>query len=194
MRIIILRHAKRYGSPLFETSLTEEGIQRATKLIELLREYEIDEIYASPFLRVMQTIYPYCYAMNKKVCVENSFYECLKSDEFTYHNYRHNVSELFEEHPEFRNIIEKYKSYMNVANVSYVETDIDIQNRVYRFMWKLKKKYGNTNKTILIATHMTICNTIKKYFDKSITLRDEFPQGSFEIIEVPKETTSRDCI
>ena len=172
---------------MFETCLTEEGIQRATKLIELLKEYEIDEIYASPFLRVMQTIYPYCHAMNKKVCIENSFYECLKSDEFTYHNYRHNVSELFEEYPEFKKIIEKYKSYMNVANVSYVETDIDIQNRVYRFIWKLNKKYGKTDKTILIATHMTICNAIKKYFDKSVNLRENFPQGSFEIIDVPNK-------
>ena len=61
-------------------------------------------------------------------------------------------------------------------------------------MWKLKKKYGNTDKTILIATHKTICNTVKKYFDKSVNFKDDFPQGSFEIIEVPKETTSTDCI
>ena len=58
MRIIILRHAKRYGSPLFETSLTPEGLQQAKKLVGQLEKIGIDEIYSSPFLRVLQTIYP----------------------------------------------------------------------------------------------------------------------------------------
>ena len=52
MKIIILRHAERYDSPLFETSLTEKGLQQAEDLVELLKTHEIDEIYASPFLRV----------------------------------------------------------------------------------------------------------------------------------------------
>jgi broad specificity phosphatase PhoE len=182
MKIIILRHAERYESPLFETSLTEEGLQQAEDLVELLKKHKIDEIYASPFLRVLQTIYPYCCESGDEVNIENSFYECLECDEFTYDNYKHRVSELFEKYPKFKKIVGNYKSYMNVANLSHVETEMDIKNRVYRFIWKLNKQYQNTDTCILIVTHMTICNTIKKYFDNSVNLSDEFLPAHFEVI------------
>lgn len=180
MKIIILRHAERYDSPLFETSLTEEGLQQAEDLVELLKKHKIDAIYASPFLRVLQTIYPYCCESGDEVNIENSFYECLECDEFTYDNYKHRVSELFEKYPKFKKIVGNYESSMNLANLSHVETETDIKNRVYRFIWKLNKQYPD--KCILIVTHMTICNTIKKYFDDSVNLSDEFLPAHFEVI------------
>jgi broad specificity phosphatase PhoE len=184
MRIIILRHAKRYGSPLFETSLTPEGLQQAKELVGQLEKIRFDEIYSSPFLRVLQTIYPFCEKYGYKVNIENSFYEALKSDEFTHSNYKHKVHELYEKYPVFKNIIGRYESKLNVANISHVESDIDINNRVSPFIWKLIEKYKDTDKCILIATHQTICNTIKKYFDASVNYNDTFPQGTFEIIDV----------
>jgi broad specificity phosphatase PhoE len=190
MRIIILRHGKRYGSPLFETSLTPEGLQQAKELVGQLGKNRIDDIYSSPFPRVLQTIYPFCEKYGCKVNIENSFYEALKSDEFTYANYKHEVSELYGKYPEFKGIIEMYESKLNIANISHVERDIDINNRVSPFIWKLIEKYKNTDKCILIATHQTICNAIKKYFDNSVNYRDTFPQGTFEIIDVSENMQS----
>ena len=42
MKIIILRHAKRHGSPLFETELTEYGKEQSSKLVLELEKHEID--------------------------------------------------------------------------------------------------------------------------------------------------------
>lgn len=189
MKIIILRHAKRHGSPLFETELTEYGKEQSNKLVLELEKHKIDEIYSSPFLRVIQTIYPFCKKYGYKIKVENAFYEALKSEEFTYSNCHHRVNEIYQKYPEFNDIVSQYKSFLNIANISHVESDIDINNRVHPFIWKLIKKYKDTDKCILIATHQTICNVIKKYFDINVNYRDEFSQGTFEIIDVPNDTT-----
>ena len=97
---------------------------------------------------------------------------------------------MYEKYPVFKNIIGRYESKLNVANISHVERDIDINNRVSPFIWKLIEKYKDTDKCILIATHQTICNTIKKYFDASVNYCDTFPQGTFEIINVEENMKS----
>ena len=57
MKLIILRHAKRYSSPGFDIPLTSEGFEQADALIEKIEGLNlyIDEVYCSPFLRTMQT-------------------------------------------------------------------------------------------------------------------------------------------
>ena len=65
MKIYIVRHEKRYESPTFFTSLTNEGKNDAEKLAEQLNDIEFDYIYSSPFLRTIQTVYPYCKKHNK---------------------------------------------------------------------------------------------------------------------------------
>ena len=74
MKLIILRHEERPNNSLFFTPLTENGKKNAEELKNKLPD-NIDLIYSSPFLRVLQTIYPYCKKHNKTVNVENSFYE-----------------------------------------------------------------------------------------------------------------------
>ena len=66
MKIIILRHAERYESPQYFTPLTINGLMQADKMITELPA-DIDCIYCSPFLRTIQTIFPYCKQHNKKI-------------------------------------------------------------------------------------------------------------------------------
>ena len=60
MKIHLLRHEKRsINNPLFFSELTKNGLERSILLIDSLDELLVDEIYTSPFLRVIQTIHPY---------------------------------------------------------------------------------------------------------------------------------------
>ena len=186
MKLIILRHEERPDSSLFFTPLTEDGKINAEKLKDKLPE-NIDLIYSSSFLRVLQTIYPYCKKYNKKANLENAFYEYCQEPDFNYENYRHYPSEYnkFEKFNHLTDIINyKYKTKTFVSNILFPETEIDIKNRVFYFIYHLCKKHKKTDKTILIATHMTICNFIKKAFNKSIRINNKFPMGSFIEINI----------
>ena len=184
MKLIILRHEERPKSSLFFTPLTENGLKNADKIKDKLPE-NVDLIYSSPFLRVLQTIYPYCKKNNKKVNIENSFYEYCQPPDFNNKNYRHFISDYdkFDHYKYLTNIInDKYNSKMFVSNIKFPEKESNIQNRVFPFIYNLCNKYKNTNKIILIVTHMSICNFIKKVFNKNIKINSEFPMGSFEEI------------
>lgn len=184
MKLIILRHEERPNNSLFFTPLTENGKKNAEELKNKLPS-NIDIIYSSPFLRTLQTIYPYCREYKKNVNAENAFYEFCQAPDFNYENYRHWVSEYnkFDHYKYLTNIInDKYNSKMFVSNIKFPEKESDIQNRVFPFIYNLCNKYKNTNKTILIVTHMSICNFIKKVFNKNIKIDNNFPTGYFEEI------------
>jgi len=188
MKIIILRHGCRFKSPLYFTPLNDKGLKQADELIDILKAYDIDTIYASPFLRVIQTIYPYCIDTNKKINIENTFYESLDSEEFNYYNYRHGTNELKTTYPYLLKIInERYSSDLFASNISYIETERLLMNRVYPFIYNMIMRYKATEKIFLIVTHGAICNTIKKYFNNDIKLNAEFPEGTLEVINVPKD-------
>lgn len=184
MKIIILRHVERYESPRYFTPLTINGLIQADKLITDLPD-DIDCIYCSPFLRTIQTIFPYCKQHNKKIKIENSFYERCNSPDFNHHNYRHNIKELDQSWGYLSSIIDNnYKSKYLSSNIQVNPEDKKIINRIFPFIYKLCKKYKNTDKTFLIVTHKGICNAIKKVFKKETGLRNDFPMGHFEEITI----------
>jgi len=193
MKIIALRHGLRFDSALYFTPLTAEGLVQADNLIEPLKKFNIDMIYCSPFLRTLQTIYPYCIETNKTVNIENTFYECLISKEFNYYNYRHKPKELNNTYPHLSSIINyHYNSQLFVSNISYLETHDKVRNRVFPFIHNLCQKYKDTNKVFLIVTHATIVNAIKKYFDKSVHYRANVEEAEPYIIDVPKDIKGPD--
>ena len=187
MKIIALRHGLRFDSALFFTPLTKEGLIQADNLVELLKDVKIDLIYCSPFLRTLQTIFPYCIENNKNVNIENTFYECLNSNEFNYYNYRHRTDELDNTYPHLKTIINyNYSSQLYVSNISYLDTNDKVRNRVFPFIHNLCQKYKDTDKVFLIVTHATIVNTIKKYFDKNVDYRSRVEEAIPYFIDVPK--------
>jgi|TARA_B110000008_G_scaffold232424_1_gene235974 broad specificity phosphatase PhoE len=188
MKIIALRHGLRFDSALYFTPLTAEGLVQADNLVEILKDEKIDIIYCSPFLRTLQTIYPFCIENNKKVNVENTFYECLNSNEFNYYNYRHNPRELDNTYPHLSSIIDhNYNSQLFVSNISYIETSEKVRNRVFPFIHNLCQKYKKTDKVFLIVTHGTIVNTIKKYFNRKVHYRQNVDEAEPYIIDVPPD-------
>ena len=187
MRFIIIRHGERFDSTLYFTPLTSKGIRQADDLVDILKNRKIDIIYSSPFLGTLQTIYPYCIKNDKHVNIENTFYECLNSDEFNYHNYRHGIAELHNTYPHLNSIInDNYQSKLFVSNISYVENYKQVKNRVFPFIQNLCQEHKNKDTVILIVTHATILNTIRKFFDSDIHFEEHVEEAKPFIIDVPE--------
>lgn len=188
MKFIIIRHGERFDSTLYFTPLTAKGLTQADTLADILKAYKIDIVYSSPFLRTLQTIYPYCIENNKQVNIENTFYECLDSDEFNYHNYRHSPKELYNTYPHLISIINNnYKSELFVSNISYVEDYKQVKNRVFPFIYNLCQEHKNNDTVILIVTHATIVNTIKKFFDSNVHFEENIEEAKPFIIDVSED-------
>ena len=75
MKIYILRHEDRTMDATFFSPLTEKGLENSIELIDDLKDEKIDIIYSSPFIRTLQTIYPYSKEKNIKINLEYSIAE-----------------------------------------------------------------------------------------------------------------------
>lgn len=169
MSLYILRHEERDDSnPLFDSPLTKNGIEKSTKLVPLLQRLEIDIIYCSPFLRVVQTIHQYCLQTNKHVNIDNALYESLDSPLFTEENKNKSWNDL----PiQYKCIVNKnYKPIWNDTKLN--ESFDDIINRVKLFMDRVDRKQN-----ILIVSHKTTCNAIRSLFEESINAESVLNMG-----------------
>lgn len=179
MIIYLLRHEERYPSnPLFFSKLTENGLKRANNLVNYLDTLNIDSIYCSPFLRVIQTIYPYCIKYDKFVNIDNSLYESMDSELFNESNSTHTWLDL---PVEYKTIINKeYKSTIETVKLHEIFEKVCI--RVKSLLEKLKSH--QSSKSILIVTHLTVCNAILNNIDPSILDTNYIEMGQIVKIEI----------
>lgn len=186
MKIILLRHEDRENYPGFYSNLTEKGFDKSIKLIKKLNKLNIDVIYSSPYLRTLQTVYPYAVYSKKKVNVELALSE-----------YRHNPYFLIESQIYDINYIEdddllsiinkKYNSVFKINNFNYIllEFEDSLEERIKLFMDNLIKNKKNKNKTILFVSHKGVINMIKKiYFKKNHSMDSKFNRGKYEIYNI----------
>jgi len=191
MKIILLRHGDRFNSPLFETPLTQKGFEQADKIATDLSSLNITEIYCSPFLRTIQTIYPYCFKNKMEINIENALYECTLGSDFNESNIRHHYSEHLKNFSMFKDIINKnYISFCNINEINKKNTLSSIKSRVFEFLKKIVNRDKNVgevfykDQNILLVTHQYICNFIKQIFNLNVKHDNHFPMGSFEIFEI----------
>ena len=64
MKIYVLRHEDRTMDLTFFSPLTKNGLDNSIELIKHLEREKINIIYSSPYIRTLQTIYPYCKKCN----------------------------------------------------------------------------------------------------------------------------------
>ena len=174
MKIILLRHEERnLSDPRFFVNLTEKGKINSIKLINILNNFSINDIYCSPFERTIETILPYCLFSKKKINIENSLYEVpnniLFINEIVYStlNIRDINSEI---------INYNYKSYMRKEEFSFsddniiinYETNENIYLRCKNFIENIINDNYNKNKTILLVSHQRILTDIEKYIIEKI--------------------------
>lgn len=181
VRLILLRHEKRENYPGFFSNLTNDGIKDAFNLSKKLKLLNIDIIYCSPFVRTLQTIFPYCYNYNKKVNIEYALHEYKHNPYFIFEPCIYNIEDIDNF---FLNSINNtnYQSLIKPKDFNYflLEDEKNLNKRINEFLNYLKKY--KKNKNILLVSHKGVINQIKKIINKNTNMDDAFPMGSYEIL------------
>jgi len=181
MKLILLRHEERGYDVGFYSELTYYGIYNSFLLEEKLKNYNIDVIYSSPFIRTLQTIYPYCDKYNKKVNAEYGLYEYQHNIYFLLTEWYYTVNDILDD--DLRMIINNnYNSIVNKDDFTILEDEINLERRIIKFFDYLNVKHKND--TILLVSHKGVINKIKDLYIKKTGMEDEFNMGHFEVYEL----------
>jgi len=181
MRIILLRHEERGYDISFNSELTDNGIINSFLLINKLKKYNIDVIFSSPFIRTLQTIYPYANKYKKLINIDYGLYEYMHNPYFLLIKWYYNINDI--EDRDLQTIINKnYTSIINENDFSILEDETDLSIRLIKFFNYLKRNYNN--KTVLIVSHKGVINKIKDLFVKKTDMDEEFDMGNIEIYDI----------
>ncbi len=187
MKIILLRHEERGINCGFFSELTNEGILGSLKLSKKLNKLNINEIYCSPFIRTLQTIFPYSYKYNVKINVEYGLTEYLHNPYFLIDGF-HSIKDIND-----KDLIEIINmNYTSICNIEddliILEDENNLEKRLLKFLSYLKLKYNtdtnNINNTVLLVTHKGIINKIKQMLLLNINMDDDFKMGHYEIYDL----------
>ncbi len=192
MKLILLRHEERdLSDPRFFTPLTTNGKENALSLVLKLNQLEnqnihIDYIFSSPFLRTLQTIYPYAKSHNLKVNTEYGLYEYIHNPifELKLDDWYHTIDEFYNKDFNYiYNIINThYKSIVKKEDFHILENHKSLENRIIKFFNYLLTNYRD--KTILIVSHMGTINSIKNIYIEPTNMNKRFEMGHFEIYDL----------
>lgn len=178
MKIYILRHEDRTQDATMFSPLTEKGLENSIKLIDDIEQIDIDLIYSSPFIRTLQTVYPYSKKYGKKINLEYSIAEFQSSYLIPENSYQVRLPEYL---AKSFNYNPNYKSMFEPESFSYPENEHEVNKRVKTFLNKLMTEYLESRKNILIVTHQAICNSILKIVTKDLdykhTFTSSYPKG-----------------
>lgn len=169
MKITVVQCCNSVASNDFLSILTYKGLYEAEALISKLHSIKPDKIFCSPFLRTLQTIYPYCIKYDKYINVDNALLPISKVDvndkSTLFINYYRDIYEHFNYITSIINT--EYESSIYSNNIKIDEKDIDIKNRIYTFLYSICRSYENTNKNIALVVHADIIPFISRYFNNS---------------------------
>jgi len=183
MKIYILRHGDRTQDCSLYAPLTKEGLDNSKKLIKKLREYNISKIYSSPFIRTLQTIYPYAVDCSMSICLEHALQEINHEDiipkkaaNAVLPQY---IAESFHYDPE-------YTSFIKSEDIPYPEKISNVEKRVKRFLRNIISETKD-NETILLVTHQCIGHCIfdiirKARPDIKIDDKETFDMGQLILV------------
>lgn len=181
MRIYILRHEDRTMDATFFSPLTKEGLNNSVKLVDVLKKESINKIYSSPFIRTLQTVYPYTNTTNKKVNLEYSLSEVQHPHIIPEKSYQITLPEYIAESFNYNS---KYISMLNPIDHVYPESEKDVETRVKNFIKKLIHTNYLTDNNILLVTHQIVCNIIIKFAtkNKKNNLNENYPRGALSLV------------
>jgi 2,3-bisphosphoglycerate-dependent phosphoglycerate mutase len=180
MRIYILRHEDRTQDATFFSPLTEKGLENAEKLIETLENLNVEIIYSSPYIRTLQTVYPFVKKTNNKIKLEYALSEIQIEDIIPRASHTVRLPEYI---AKLFCYDSGYQTVFKPEEHKYPETENDVKERVRTFLRQLIAQYGNTDKTLLLVTHQEVCKVILKLVDKNSDVKPpsqllkEYPKG-----------------
>lgn len=182
MKIYILRHEDRTEDCSFYSPLTKTGLENATELVEKLEDHKINIIYSSPFIRTLQTIYPYSKESKNLINLEYGLSEIHNEDiipkKAVGMSLPEYLAQAFCYNPE-------YKSLIKPTEILYPERENNVMVRVKRVLRDIIAKNYDTDNNIIIVTHQSLCFAILKIVNKrSPTMKGKLDEGLF--INYPK--------
>ena len=173
MSLYLLRHCERYKSPEFHTHLTEYGRAEAERLVPELQKLDLDYIYASPFVRTLETIEPFSRFKNIPVRLENSIYECIREPYFEPTNFRYGKQDILNDYPKLAEIIDtEYESELPLAELVCSCDLKTVHDRIVPFINHLGTEIAK-GYNILLVTHRTTFNIIENYIANSSFLGED---------------------
>lgn len=155
MKIYILRHEDRTMDCTFFSPLTEKGLKNSLELIDKLKGEKINMIFSSPFIRTLQTIYPYSEKYKIPINLEYSLVEFQHEDIIPKNSYMVRLPEYLAK--DF-NSNANYNTEFEPEDISYPEKIDDVKKRVKRFFSNLIRNHHDKEVNIIIVTHQLACN------------------------------------
>lgn len=193
MRIYILRHTERVHDASFFAPLTKNGLIQAENMVENLESIDINKIYCSPFIRIMQTAYPYSKKHFVKLNIDYALSEYKLKRIIP--EYAANVTlplyiaELF-------NYDSVYISSIKTTDIPYPETKEDLNNRVNKFLNRIIDVNAESNDNILLITHGRLCESFMEITNKYAKIKPDnnsltdYQQGQLTLIYDTNPTTN----
>jgi 2,3-bisphosphoglycerate-dependent phosphoglycerate mutase len=164
MKIYILRHEDRTQDCSFFAPLTETGLSNAKNLVDKLKEVNINLIFSSPFIRTLQTVYPYAKETELKINLEYGLSELHHPDIIPIKAVGISLPEYLAVSFNYEPI---YKTIIKPTDIKYPETDKLVVNRIKHVLKDIISKYYETDVNILLVSHQSICNAILKIVNSS---------------------------
>ena len=180
MKIYVIRHEDRTMDLTFFSPLTKNGLENSVKLITTLEKERIDTIYSSPYIRTLQTVYPYSKKYGIKPKLEYSVVELYQEDNIPKKSYTITLPEYLEKS---FNYDEEYKSLIQPKDIEFPEDLKSFNKRIKTFLKNLIKFNYNSDKNILISTHQGVIQYLNKLIKKSnkdtdIEIVERYPRGA----------------
>ena len=183
MKIYILRHEDRTEDATFFSPLTEKGLNNANNLIDYLEKLGITKIYCSPYIRTMQTIYPFAKKNNFKLNLDYGLIEIQHPTIIPPKSVNIELPSYIAKQFIFN---ENYTSSIKASEIIYPEDTHALKLRTQKFIKHIITKFYKTNETILIVTHQGLCKVILSIIDKfekvNSDLIENYPLGKISLI------------
>lgn len=185
MKIYLLRHEDRYTDATFFAPLNKNGLDNSLKLIEILEELKINDIYSSPYIRTLQTIYPYAKKLNLPIKVDYCLGEKISNFIIPENSFQIRLPEYIGE--QFR-VSKDYKSIIYPEEYVMNESMSILEDRVKKILKNIiQKNHRKEDKNIILVTHQAVANIIlkilsKKNISSDLVFNDEekypYPKGA----------------
>jgi len=185
MKIYILRHEDRLDDCSLFTPLTKMGLINSNNLKNILNNLKINIIFSSPFIRTLQTIYPYSKYYSYKINLEYGLAEIYHQDLIPIKSCN---TELPEYIAESFNYNSEYTSIIKISDIKYPEKYNQVQKRVKQIIYNIICKYWNCDVNIILVTHQSVCRAILELINDNLnneiynSYLENYPIGKISLI------------
>lgn len=170
MKIYLLRHEDRTMDLTFFSPLTEAGLENSVNLTNILEKEKINLIYSSPYIRTLQTIYPYAKKYNIKMNLDYSLGEIYDNEYIPKKSYQITLPEYI---AKGFNYNEDYKSQIYPTDINYPEKNCDFIKRIKTFLKTIILQNHKSDKNIVLVTHKGNINIIINIIKKKLKIKDD---------------------